>query len=282
MRKASFVAAVLCGLLLPRLAQGQTQPVERFGSEIGSDFRYLANNGEVDVEDILKSPLHLTDPFAADGMLRKPAFYYTLLGVGAAFGGAFALDQTVRAHLHDMPSSGANALESSADVFVGGSTALLYAYGLYKGYDRAREYALTGAEAAGVASLITIGFKVGFGRLRPRQDRNSHTKFFDGGKSFVSGDATPLFALSAGVSEYFGNAWYAAVPAYTGALAMGFGRMGNDAHWLSDIVGAAIVGVGTTELLLYLHRRHADNPSRFRIFPVESTRTAGAGISIQW
>jgi membrane-associated phospholipid phosphatase len=267
-------------LLLPKFARAQS--AQGFADEFGSDFRYLANNSEADAEDVLTSPLHFPDLFAADGLLRQPAFYYTLLGAGAAFGGSFALDQTVRAHLRDMPNGAANALEDSADAFVGGWTALLYGYGLYYGDERAREYSITAAEGAGVGTLITLALKYGFGRLRPRQDGHSHTKFFDGGQSFVSGETTPLFALSAGISEYFGNAWYAAVPAYSGALAMGFGRMGHDAHWLSDIAGAAIVGVGTTELLLYLHRRHAENPSRFRIFPIESPRATGAGISFEF
>jgi len=65
-------------------------------------------------------------------------------------------------------------------------------------------------------------------------------------------------------------------------MAMGFGRMGHDAHWLSDIAGAAIVGVGTTELLLYMHQQHAENPGRFRIFPVASPHATGIGISLNF
>lgn len=164
-------------------------------------------------------------------------------------------------------------------------------YGLASDDDRIRRDAITGYAAAGIASLITIGFKTAFGRLRPRQERHSHTQFFDGGDSFVSGAATPVFALACATSEAFDNRWYVAVPAYAGALTVGFGRIGHDAHWLSDIAGSAIVGIATTELMLWMHRRYDLNPSRFRIFPVAapaaqpaSTASAigGIGLSYSW
>src|SRR5208282_624182 len=119
------------------------QAAESFGSLLGSDFRFVANNGEADAEDVLTSPLHVADLWASDGLLRRPEFYYTLLGAGALLGGAFAADQTVRARLRDMPSGTASALEDSADVATGVGGALLYGYGLYEGDQRAREYALT-------------------------------------------------------------------------------------------------------------------------------------------
>ncbi len=77
-----------------------------------------------------------------------------------------------------------------------------------------------------------------------------------------------MFALAAGVSEYYDNRWYVAAPIYSLALLDGFGRMGHNAHWFSDIAGAALLGVGTTELFIYLHRRHEAEPNRFRIFAI--------------
>lgn len=98
----------------------------------------------------------------------------------------------------------------------------------------------------------------------------------------MSGHATPAFAAAAAVSEYFDNDWRALVPAYAAAFATGFGRIGNDAHWLSDVIGAGLVGVGSTELLLYLHRAHAENPSRFRVFPAASERSVSITVAFDW
>jgi membrane-associated phospholipid phosphatase len=259
-----------------------------FLGELTSDFKYLANNFEADAEDIVTAPLHVG---TAGAMMTNPRFYLILGGAGAAFGGSFALDQTMRSHLRSMGSSTADLLQNVSYASVGASTALLYGYGLYSGDSRARQFALTAGEGAGIASLIDIGIKAGFGRLRPSQS-SSHTAFFHGGQSFVSGDVTPLFALAAGVSEYYDNAWYISIPIYSLALLDGFGRMGNDAHWFSDVVGAALLGVGTTELFLYLHRQHDENPGRFRIFPVappvpsthgaQSVAPTGIGVAFCW
>jgi membrane-associated phospholipid phosphatase len=152
----------------------------------------------------------------------------------------------------------------------------MYSYGLATDDPRARQYVLTAGEGAGVAAVLVIGIKAAFGRLRPSQD-GSHTAFFRGGQSFVSGEVAPIFGLAAGISEYFDNSWYVAAPVYSLAMLDGFGRIGHDAHWLSDVVGAALLGWGSTELFLYLHDEHAQQPARWRIFPIATMPDSGAG-----
>lgn len=254
--------------------------------EVTHDFKYMVDNIQMDAVDVVTSPLHVADD---DSVFRQPTFYLAVAGVGAAWAGSYALDQTMRSHLRDMSSNTANDLQNASYVTIGAASVLLYGYGLYSNDARMRETMLTAGEAAGISTLFDeFVIKLAFGRLRPKQDHHSHTQFFDGGASFVSGDATPMFALAAGISETFDNRWYVAVPAYSAAMADGFGRMGHDAHWFSDIAGAAILGVGTTELLLYLHRKHEAEPDRWRIFPVNSPSGRGGetpmglGISYNW
>jgi membrane-associated phospholipid phosphatase len=127
-------------------------------------------------------------------------------------------------------------------------------YHVYENY-RLPTVLFSEIQGAGIATLLDLGIKAAFGRLRPSQT-SSHTAFFHGGQSFVSGDVAPMFALAAGASEYFHNEWYVAAPVYSLALLDGFGGMGHDAHWFSDVVGAALLGVGTTELFIRLHNRH--------------------------
>lgn len=255
------------------MVEEQEQGTHGYLSEIGSDFRYAANNGEADVEDILTAPMHIGD---AGSLLQEPEFYYTLIGTGAVLGGAFALDNTVRSRMRHMSRKTASHLETMGNVFEWGATGLLYLSGLQNDDARAREAVVTSIESVGIASLIAEVAKAGFSRPRPKRGHGAFG-FFTHGQSFISGTATPPFALAAGLSEYADNAWYVTIPAYAGAAAVGLGRMGKDEHWLSDVIGAAIVGVGTTELMFYLHRRHAADPSRFHIFPVSASSLGSTG-----
>lgn len=257
------------------------------GGELLSDFKYVTNNALLDVEDIATSPLYIAAP---DSPLRTPKFYLVLAGAGALWGGSYALDQTMRSHLRSMSSNDANILQDTSYAGVSASTALLYGYGLWYQDSRARHYALNAGEGAGIATLLDLGIKVAFGRLRPSQSA-SHTAFFHGGQSFVSGDVAPMFGLAAGVSEYFHNQWYVAAPVYSLALLDGIGRMGHDAHWFSDVVGAALLGVGTTELLIWLHNRHDEEPDRWRIFAMNEAAglgrtqpfsSIGVGLAYRW
>jgi membrane-associated phospholipid phosphatase len=98
----------------------------------------------------------------------------------------------------------------------------------------------------------------------------------------VSGATTPAFAAAAAISEAFNYRWWAAIPAYSLAVMNGVGRMGKDAHWASDILGSALVGAGTTELLFYLHRQR-EKPSSLIILPMlPGRRGPGVSIAFNW
>jgi membrane-associated phospholipid phosphatase len=287
-RTSASLVLVLPILLLHACAREAFAQTASLGSQLTSDFKYVANNTAGDLIDVITAPLHLEQ---VPELLSSPKFYLVLGGAAALWGGSFALDQTMRSHLRSISSGDADALQNISYGSVAAATGLLYGYGLYKDDDRARQYALTGGMGAGIATLLNLGIKAAFGRLRPSQS-SSHTAFFSGGQSFVSGDVTPLFGLACGVSEYYHNTWYVAVPVYSLALLDGFGRMGNDAHWFSDVIGAALLGVGTTELLIWLHRKHELDPNRFKIFAVnsqlgpgsqpQSYAPVGAGLAFNW
>lgn len=69
-------------------------------------------------------------------------------------------------------------------------------------------------------------------------------------RSFVSGEVTPMFDLAAGTIECYDNRWYVAAPVYSLALLDGFGRIGHDRHWFSDVIGSALPGVGTCIVIM--------------------------------
>ncbi len=277
-------------LVFFRSVAAHAEPAESagFGRTAIDDLKYIVDNFQLDVRDIVSAPLSIA---SEDSVFRSPRFYLAVAGVGALWGGSFALDQTLRSHLHNMSSSDADLLQNISYGSIGAGAAAVYGYGYYSADPHMRRDTLTGGEGAGIATLVNVGIKAAFGRLRPYQDGHSHTAFFRGGASFVSGDVTPMFGLAAGISESFDNAWYVAAPAYSLALLDGFGRMGNDKHWFSDVVGAGLLGWGTTELFLYLHQQHAQQPSRWRLFPMTAASDArgfaaklptGLGVEYSW
>lgn len=246
-------------------------------SDLGSDFKYTMNNGTQDAQDILTAPFH----FNFD-LLAQPKVYFTLLGAGAALGGAFALDSTMRAQIRGMPNGAANALEDAGTYSLSAAAGLIYLSGLVTNDDKARHDMITTGEGVAAATVIAVGFKYIFGRERPNSGKGVEA-WFKGGQSFISGETTPAFALAAGVSQHYDYRWYVALPAYSAAVAVGLGRMGHDEHWFSDVVGAGLVGVATTELFYFLHKEHEENPTHYWIFPASSDRGGtGVGVGYNW
>jgi hypothetical protein len=197
-------------------------PAPLGASEIVRDTQYLIDNTQLDLVDVATAPLHAADE---NRVLRSPTFYLVFAGVAGLWAGSYALDQTMRSHLRNMSSSDADLLQHVSYASVGAAAASPYLYGYSTENQVARGDAITGAESAGIASLANLGFKYGFGRLRPEQDGHDHDAFFRGGRSMFSGEVTPVFSLAAAVSEYFENRWYIAIPIYSLALVDGFGRM---------------------------------------------------------
>ena len=131
------IIALVSFLAAPKQVQAQVT-MGQAGSAVTNDFKYLVDNAQLDLEDVVTSPLYVASPNSA---LRSPRFYLVLAGAGAIWGGSFALDQTMRSHLRSMSSSDADLLQNVSYGSVAAATALLYGYGLYVGDARAREYA---------------------------------------------------------------------------------------------------------------------------------------------
>ena len=257
----------------PALAHAEPRSYPaRLGSELVSDFKWSTNNVVQDGIDVVKSPLYIPD------LVTDPWFYYTTAGTAAFWFSAYSLDESARKTFTKISHKDATHLESWGNVALWSATGVLYGYGFFLEDARARQYALTGLFSTAVSGGLTSALKVTFNRDRPLQNKGHHA-WFDNGSSFVSGATTPAFALAADISEYADNRWYVAIPAYLAAGSVGLGRMAKDAHWLSDIAGSALLGVGTTELLLHMHALHDTDPNRFRVFPLVMNHTMGIGVT---
>jgi len=247
---------------------------ENLSKLLAGDGSYLFRSLYSDGVDLLKLPLRVKEVTLTDVLIAT-----VVLGTIPAT--IYGLDDPLRRNAKNIPDSTAGNLVAVGQGTTLGSLGLLYGWGLYSHNDEARHAVLTGAEGIGLSSLLTVGIKAAFGRKRPNAGEGPRA-FFKGGQSFVSGDTTPTFAAAATISEAFDYHWWAAIPAYSLAVMTGVGRMGKDAHWASDILGSALVGAGTTELLFYLHRER-EKPTSLIILPMVPGHGAmGATVSFNW
>lgn len=119
---------------------------------------------------------------------------------------------------------------------------------------------LKGWEAAGALVLntaITQGLKYAINRKRPYEEYPLLINPYDGsesGRSFPSGHTSSAFATAASLSLNF-KKWYVVVPAYSWATAVGYSRLKLGEHYPSDVLGAAVIGVGSAYLSHWLNRK---------------------------
>lgn len=223
-------------------------------------FKLPAEENEITVKDVLKA-----------GIL-----------VGSIPAMIYGLDKPIRHDLRGMNDGTADLFRNIGLGGTLGGLGLVYGWGVFSRNEEARHAVLTGVESMGVASLLGVGAKAAFGRNRPR-DGGGPRAFFKGGESFPSGQSTLAFAAAAALSEGFNNRWWVAVPAYGFAIMTGVGRIGKDAHWASDIIASSLIGVGTSELLFYLHRKRDWPTSSLMVSPMVTERgVTGAILGITW
>jgi membrane-associated phospholipid phosphatase len=247
---------------------------ENVATMLADDGGYLFRSLYRDGADLIKLPLRITEVTLADVVVAT-----VVLGTIPAT--IYGLDDPIRRNVKNIPNGTAGTLTTVGQGTTFGSLGVIYGWGLYSHNDEARHAVLTGVEGIGLSSLLTVGIKAAFGRKRPNAGDGPRA-FFKGGQSFVSGDTTPTFAAAATISEAFDYHWWAAIPAYSLAVMTGVGRMGKDAHWASDILGSALVGAGTTELLFYLHRQR-EKPTSVIILPMLPGHGAmGATVGFSW
>jgi hypothetical protein len=187
----------------------------------------------------------------------------------AAIGVAYRHDDEVRAHFvpEGTPLSSTHDSHDSQDAVpaalaLGGTW--LAARLLHD--DDGRREAATMFEATVFSSVATGLLKRAAGRERPYLT-SDHTAFGEGGASFPSGHVTAAFAIGTVLAES-GNdrqRWLRRVLGYGIGAITAYERMNHNAHWLSDTVAGAGVGIATARFLM--KRRDQANDRAFTIVP---------------
>ena len=148
------------------------------------------------------------------------------------------------------------------DGWVQGAAAL-FTYGVGRLHGNAK-VAHTGSDlvrAQILNGILTKGLKLAVDRQRPD----------GGGHSFPSGHTAAVFASASVLHGHFG--WKTALPAYTLAAFVGWTRLRDEQHWLSDIGAGAAIGVIVGQTITSGHRQRA-----WRVLPVPAR--GGIGVVV--
>jgi hypothetical protein len=122
-----------------------------------------------------------------------------------------------------------------------------------------------------VNGLITDRLKYWINETRPNGE----------GRSFPSGHTSKAFMFAHFMhKEYVElSPWYS-VGAYTAATTVAYMRVAKSAHWISDVLMGAGIGIFSTELVYLTHQYKWDNEhlKRFDIFPFQLGNQKGVTL----
>jgi len=100
-------------------------------------------------------------------------------------------------------------------------------------------------------------------------------------RSFPSGHTSIAFAFAHFMHKEFGeiSPWYS-IGAYSCAATVGVMRIAKNAHWVSDVVAGAGIGILSTELiyLTHLYKWDKEHLRNFDIFPFQIKKQKGLTI----
>jgi len=129
-------------------------------------------------------------------------------------------------------------------------------YGFADHNEQARQNATELFLSIGVSTLVNEGLKISFNRERPG-DKYPDIIFPSSpthGKSFPSGHTALAFNTATTLSLDYPK-WYVVAPAYLWASSVGYSRMYLGKHYPSDVLGGAIVGIGSGYISHWLNKQ---------------------------
>jgi len=131
-------------------------------------------------------------------------------------------------------------------------------------------------EAAGLSTATAYALKFAAGRQRPNES-TSADRWFSGGNSFPSLHATAAFAIGTVLAESGNDRWRWVRRGLGYGIAVGtaYRRLDGNAHWLSDTVAGAAIGLSTANFVLQ-HSQDRRLARGMSVVPLEG------GVMLSW
>jgi hypothetical protein len=152
-------------------------------------------------------------------------------------------------------------------------------YGAGRLFDNERATAVAQdgfASSVIAAGIITPAIKSLAGRSRPSQTDRNYV-FGEDGASFPSGHATQAFAIASVIAEHYESRWVD-IMVYGIAGLVGYARIAHQAHFTSDVLAGAIIGIAVGKAVVRINEQER---RRMQLEPMITT-DGGAGLSIRF
>jgi membrane-associated phospholipid phosphatase len=128
-------------------------------------------------------------------------------------------------------------------------TLALLGTGLISGRDDITRAGGRLAATLALAGAAATGLKEATGRPRPNASSDvDGFSPFSGQDAWPSGHTTMAFALATSLADDIHNTW-ASVGLYTAAAGVGWSRMNDNKHWLTDVAAGTVLGVSSAKLV---------------------------------
>jgi len=188
-------------------------------------------------------------------------------GVVGAVGVAYHYDDKVRAHFaNDGEPDYHEVLDTMPSAFVFGG---MWLAGKLGRSEEARWEAGAMRRAIVIETIGSEVVKVAFRRKRPGPGVPPN-HWNGGGLSFPSGHTATAFAIGTVLAESGDDKhrWVRRVIGYGLGIGTGYQRLNHDAHWLSDTVAGAALGIAAAKFVMKRHVR-ADARGEFALRPID-------------
>lgn len=209
---------------------------------------------------------------------KKIFWGYNLAALGIGAGAAITLSQTdadveIQDDLTDSIGDFAKIGAIGGNRFtLAGIVVSTYIFGRLVKDEKLIETGEALIEAEIITAVMTKIIKVSTGRERPNggEDRFS--------SSFPSGHASGSFAIASVVDVMYGHK--IGIPLYLCAGFVGFSRLSDNKHFLSDVLFGAVLGTVVGRTVAGIHEKEEYN--KFSILPYSDGRSAGFRLALSW
>ena len=209
---------------------------------------------------------------------RESLWGYNLAALGIGAGAAITLSQTdADVEIQDDVTDSIGDLAEIGDIgghglTLAGIIVSTYILGRLVKDEKVIETGKALIEAEIITAVMTKIIKVSTGRERPNggEDRLS--------SSFPSGHASGSFSMASVVDVMYGHK--IGIPLYLFAGFVGFSRLSDNKHFLSDVLFGAVLGTIVGRTVARIHEKEEYN--KFSILPYSDGRSAGFRLALSW